>query len=241
MDNRSRTAGVRRRGLFDRLAGHYDRFNHLTSLGVDAWWRRQAMKGLPTGERVLDLGCGGGQMARLLERNFPLRVGMDPSFPMLKSATRNGPGFHRIQGSGECLPFEDETFDHVVSGFVLRNLSDLKGTLNETRRVLRDGGRCTLLDFFPPRSRWLRSFFSLYLGRIVPRIYHWITGQGGDARWLNDSIRGFVNVDEFRRIMGEAGFVSVRSRRLVFGLAWVIDAERPYSGKEMESPEGGLR
>ena len=49
--------------MFDRLARRYDLFNRLSSLGLDNLWRKEALKGVSEGMRVLDLGCGTGDLS----------------------------------------------------------------------------------------------------------------------------------------------------------------------------------
>ena len=49
--------------MFNNLAGRYDLFNHLTSMGLATHWRKKTLKSLEPGMRVLDLGCGTGDLA----------------------------------------------------------------------------------------------------------------------------------------------------------------------------------
>ena len=55
--------GVQIREMFDSLAPKYDVFNRVTSLGLDRGWRNKALKPIKEGMRVLDLGCGTGDLA----------------------------------------------------------------------------------------------------------------------------------------------------------------------------------
>ena len=48
--------------MFDRLAKRYDLFNHLVSMGLAGRWRKEALRPLREGMRVLDLGCGTGDL-----------------------------------------------------------------------------------------------------------------------------------------------------------------------------------
>ncbi|HDP94587.1 MAG TPA: methyltransferase domain-containing protein [Candidatus Aminicenantes bacterium] len=214
------------------MADHYDRFNHLSSLGLDAWWRYRSLQGLSLSGRILDLGSGGGQMSEGLAKQRAFCVGVDPSYAMLARGKRFGRAFLPIQAQGEALPFRDNTWDGVISGFVMRNLESLEKTIRECHRTLRPGGILMVLDFFPPRSRLLRAFFRIYLGRIVPWVYGKVTGLGRDAAWLNRSIDEFMSVSEFRKLVGACGFTIVRIRPLVFRIAWRMVAikEKVSSG-----------
>lgn len=202
------------------MADHYDRFNHLSSLGMDAWWRHRSLHGLSLHGRILDLGSGGGQMSEGLAKQQAFCVGVDPSYAMLATGKRLGRAFLPVQAQGEALPFRDNTWDGVISGFVMRNLENLEKTIRECHRTLRPGGYLMILDFFPPRSRLLRTFFRIYLGRIVPWVYGKVTGSGRDAEWLSRSIEEFMPVSEFQKLVSECGFTTVRIRPLVFRIAW---------------------
>ena len=104
------------------------------------------------GERVLDVGCGTGVVAR---QAAPLvgaagRVaGLDITPGMLAVARavseRQGLGIEWHEGRAEALPFADGSFDLVVSQFALMFFTDRRTALSEMRRVLsEDGGRVAI-------------------------------------------------------------------------------------------------
>ncbi|MDY0295735.1 MAG: class I SAM-dependent methyltransferase [Acidobacteriota bacterium] len=212
------------RGLFDRMAGRYDRFNSFSSLGMDRWWRYRAVKGVAVRGKILDLGSGGGQMAQCLKTAQAFCVGVDPAYAMLAEGRRRGRCFTPVQARGEFLPFRDNTWDGVISGFVMRNLDDIRRTITECFRTLRPGGTLVVLEFFPPRSRLLRAFFRVYLGRIVPRVFAGDLGQRRDIEWLSRSIGGFMSPGEFAKLVRECGFSRVEMRPLIFRIAWRLVA-----------------
>lgn len=214
----------RPQGLFGRMADHYDRFNHLSSLGMDAWWRYRSLQGLSLSGRILDLGSGGGQMSECLAKRSVFCVGIDPSCAMLCRGKHLGRAFVPVQARGEFLPFRDNTLDGVISGFVMRNLENLEKTIRECHRTMRPGGILMVLDFFPPRSRLLRAFFRIYLGRLVPWVYGRVTGSDRDAAWLSRSIEGFMSPVDFRKMLDGCGFSNVRMRPLLFRIAWRVVA-----------------
>jgi len=111
--------------------------------------------------RVLEIGVGTGQ-------SFPHYpeveeiVGIEPSEPMLRRARRRAADCGRevklVEGPAEQLPFEDGSFDTVISMTVLCSVDDPERSLQEIRRVLRSGGRFRFAEHVrsadPKKARW---------------------------------------------------------------------------------------
>ena len=93
--------------------------------------------------RVLDLGCGRGGVVELIWRDVRLAAGIDPDAPSL--AGHRAGGMPVLRGVGERLPFIDESFDLVVSLWVLEHLRKPLETFREVRRVLRPHGHFIFL------------------------------------------------------------------------------------------------
>lgn len=95
------------------------------------------------GQRVLDVACGTGVLARAAaERVGPAGevVGLDINKGMLAVARQKAPHIEWRHGPAEALPFEDNSFDTVVSQFALMFFEDRRAALKEMARVLRPGG-----------------------------------------------------------------------------------------------------
>jgi trans-aconitate methyltransferase len=91
------------------------------------------------GERILDLGCGDGQLSRRIAETGATVVGLDSS-PQMAAAAR-ALGIDVTVGSAEELPFEAGSFDAVFSNAVLHWVRNHDAMLNGVKRVLNPGGR----------------------------------------------------------------------------------------------------
>ncbi|HET6518336.1 MAG TPA: class I SAM-dependent methyltransferase [Geminicoccaceae bacterium] len=98
-----------------------------------------------TAGRVLEIGIGSGPNLPLYPRDTELVVGLDPSAELLARARREAAWTHfpvqLHRGSAEAIPFDDGSFDSVVSTWTLCSIPDAGAALAEVRRVLRPGGR----------------------------------------------------------------------------------------------------
>lgn len=97
--------------------------------------------------RVLDLGCGEGQIARRVSFDGAAVVGLDASGALLATARRRGGGPAYVRGAATALPFAADRFDAAVVCLVLEHLDDLEAVVAELARVLAPDGRlCIVLN-----------------------------------------------------------------------------------------------
>jgi SAM-dependent methyltransferase len=108
--------------------------------------------GIRTGSNVLDVGCGTGVLAREALRRVGQEgrvVGLDLNTGMLAVAARTEPNVEWRQGDAASLPFEDASFDVVVSQFALMYFPDRVASLREMWRTLAPGGRLAVASWAP--------------------------------------------------------------------------------------------
>lgn len=119
--------------------------------------------------RVLEIGAGTGVNLPYYGKGIESLVLTDPEPPMLRrlqrAADEHAPDAQVMQAPAEKLPFEDDSFDAVVSTLVLCGVDDQSRALREARRVLRPGGRLLFIEHvraddpalarFQDRMNWL--------------------------------------------------------------------------------------
>jgi ubiquinone/menaquinone biosynthesis C-methylase UbiE len=100
-----------------------------------------------TGERILDVGCGPGDLAREITSTSKARVwATDISEQMLAIAAEHPTTVELSRASVLCLPFAECSFDAITATQMLEFVADLGGALAELHRVLAPGGRLLILD-----------------------------------------------------------------------------------------------
>ncbi|MCU1364148.1 MAG: menaquinone biosynthesis methyltransferase [Acidimicrobiaceae bacterium] len=210
--------------MFDAIAPRYELVNGLMTLGLDTRWRRRAVADLRLARHsvVLDVATGTGDFARELERQRHRAVGTDLSYNMLHQA-RNVP--ERVQADASTLPFRGASFDGVTCGYALRNFTNLQTAFDEMARVLRPGGRLSLLEVAEPSGGLWRAGFRLWFRKVVPLIGALLSDR--DAyRYLPASTAYLPTAREITSMLNRAGFSSVNNRRVMGGLSQQFLATR---------------
>jgi demethylmenaquinone methyltransferase / 2-methoxy-6-polyprenyl-1,4-benzoquinol methylase len=188
---------------------------------------------LKSGERVLDVATGTGDLAFMEEAAVGPQgqvVGVDSCAPMLEVARRRQQGavdFH--EGDAMDLQFPDESFDVVTIGFGLRNVADRIQALREFRRVLRPGGRLMVLDFSTPTSKGLKALHDLLYFGVMPKLGRAVAWHRDAHHYTADSIRTWLSREDLSKAMLEAGFVDARYTSLSTGFATVHFGTRAAS------------
>lgn len=209
------------RAMFARVAPHYDLMNRLMTAGMDGSWRRELIQRaqLAPGNRVLDIGTGTGDITRDAMELCPscLTVAADYTFEMMYAGKQKGRAFAWNSADALRLPYADDTFDAVVSGFLLRNVADIDRALREQRRVLKQNGRWVALDTTRPEKNLFTPFIQFHLQTIIPMLGRLVTGHGGAYSYLTRSTANFLRAAELADRARNAGLCDVGFARRNFG------------------------
>lgn len=221
--------------MFARIAPGYDRMNRLLTMGMDRDWREFAAKAVapPSSGRALDIGTGTGDFLPILAAWMPdgIAVGVDFTMPMMLAgrakldAVRNRTAF--VGGDALHLPFPDQTFDAITSGFAMRNVADIAGAFREMWRTARPGCVVACLEVARPRNLLLRLGHRIYFEQVVPRLARALGADGTAYAYLPQSARVFPAPAALAHIMQDAGWCEVRYSLLGMGAVAVHTGVKP--------------
>ena len=224
-------------GMFDAIARRYDALNHLLSAGLDRRWRRRAVRSLRlTGrERLLDVCTGTGDVAIeavVATGRAADVVGIDFSSEMLKVAAAKISSASLLgrvrlaRGDATRLPLRDATVDAATVAFGIRNVVDPALACRELHRVLRSGGRLAILEFGAPRIPGVRTLYLWYFRYLLPLVGKAVSKHSDAYSYLPQSVMSFPAGEAFASMLRAAGFATVDSQPLSFGIVWLYTARK---------------
>jgi SAM-dependent methyltransferase len=149
---------------FDSIASVYD--GSLPAHVVEYYLRKRTafvLEHCPRGDG-LDVGCGTGVLAERLASAGYQMVGVDPSKGMLEILEARTPSVRPVQAPGTSLPFDDDSFELVITVAVMHHIADpdeVRQTLAEMVRVMKPSGRAVVWDHNPRNPYW---------GRLMARV-----------------------------------------------------------------------
>jgi demethylmenaquinone methyltransferase/2-methoxy-6-polyprenyl-1,4-benzoquinol methylase len=214
--------------MFTRIAPRYDLMNRIMTFGQDVRWRREVIQraNLPPVGWLLDLGAGTGDLAREAKRQHPgcnviaadftlemMRVGQEsrkdeniPAIPL-----------RWIAADALQLPFPTDNFDAVVSGFLLRNVTNIDCALSEQFRVLKAGGWAIALDTTRPPDNFLVPLLNFHLHQVIPTLGGMLARDKEAYTYLPETTAEFLSAEDLAARFVRTGFRQVGFRRLMFG------------------------
>jgi len=189
------------RKIYSRTAENYDKFWDFYS--VPSYSKTLARINLQEDSKVLDLGCGTGELLNILEDRFPSSdlTGIDLTEEMLAIAKQKlSSRVELLLGSVTNLPFDSESFDWVIMSNIIGHLSDKKTALLEAYRVLKNPGRIVITD-------WTRDFQSMNLVHFYTKL-------------INYSQYRSLKTVELENLLDECGFNHLYTERYKINWFW---------------------
>ncbi len=212
-------------GVFSNVAQKYDVMNDAMSGGMHRLWKDQFVRRVKpqANEDILDMAGGTGDIAFRMEKSGAnvtvsdinpemLAVGMD------RAVKKGLDTLVWSEQNAETLSFPDQHFDAYTIAFGIRNVTDIPAALKEAHRVLRYGGRFYCLEFSTVEWPGLAKIYDVYSDKLVPKLGKAIAGDEDSYRYLVESIRRFPDMQAFKTMIGDAGFVQTKVEPILGGL-----------------------
>lgn len=226
--------------VFSSVARKYDVMNDLMSFGIHRLWKRYAISltGVRSGQRVLDIAGGTGDLAKVFSREVGRSgrvVLSDINEAMLEvgrtrliNAGCNNVDF--VLANAETLePFADNSFDLVTISFGLRNVTDKDKALLAMHRVLKPGGRLLVLEFSKPVFEPLSKAYDLYSFTALPLMGKLVANDAESYQYLAESIRMHPDQQTLKAMMENTGFVNCDYHNLTGGIVAVHRGFKAHS------------
>jgi demethylmenaquinone methyltransferase / 2-methoxy-6-polyprenyl-1,4-benzoquinol methylase len=219
------------RQLFARIADRYDLITVLLSYGQDRRWKKRLIEAAQPASaaepdvKALDLATGTGDIALALARGGANVFALDITPRMIELArTKSADAPHSsnvvrfLVGDMMALPFPNQAFDLVTTGYGLRNVPNLALAIAEIHRVLKPGGQLLSLDFNRPSNALVRGAYLAYLN-VVGAVLGWLLHRDPDTyRYIPASIRQYPGAEKLVEIMRLRGFGRAGYQRVLGGL-----------------------
>jgi demethylmenaquinone methyltransferase/2-methoxy-6-polyprenyl-1,4-benzoquinol methylase len=224
--------------MFDVISHKYDLLNKVLSFGIDRWWRYRLGYYLPPSKTpltVLDIATGTGDVGLSLLKHHRKKIktviGVDLAKDMLSRAEqkikkKKVADMIVTVGDATSLPITSESIEATTMAFGIRNVPDVPKAISEMHRVLKPNGRALIMEFSLPSFFLLRWGYLAYFRCVLPAIGGIISGNKKAYTYLNKSVEAFPAGKEFESLMINAGFSSVKSFRLTFGVVSIYQGDK---------------
>ena len=222
--------------MFDSIASKYDQLNGVLSLGIDGYWRREALGILKKyrHNNILDVATGTGDFAILAHKI--LKPEAITAIDISEGMMAVGEEKVRERGLQDVITFDrqdcanltlnDNTFDAVISSFGVRNFEDIDKSFKEVLRVLRPGGVFMFVELTRPEKSPLKELYNTYTEHVMPFLSDLFATEEKAYNYLPSSIEAFPQGREMMLILKKNGFRRIRLRRLTLGITTMYIAEK---------------
>ncbi len=228
--------------LFDRCSSNYRWWSAISSFGFTFIWRRQCVNRLPSKLNddaiAVDLMAGTGEVWPYLLHRLPSLgtiTAIDISHRMHLEAVEklHGPYADKIthlEANALQTDLPSEYADLVVSTFGLKTFDTDQQTIlaKQIERILKPGGRFSLIEASDPKGWVLRPVYRFYLDQILPKIERFFLKGANDFSMIGTYTRNYQSSAHMADALRDAG-LSVTLQKHFFGCATSVAGKKPTS------------
>ncbi len=211
--------------VFSSVSNRYDLMNDLMSVGFHRYWKKFAVDScrLRENNMVLDLAGGTGDLTKLIvakvgqENVFTSDININMLHQGRVNLIDKGINVPMVLCDAESIPFSPGTFDCVIVGFGIRNMTDKEKALHEIYRVLKWGGQAVVLEF---SDVWqpIKKIYDAYSFKVLPYLGSKIAKDRDSYQYLAESIRMHPSKKDFSKIFKRVGFSVLDVSSLSLGI-----------------------
>lgn len=202
--------------IFNEISEYYDKTNNFISFFTHYIIKYLAVRELniKPHSMVLDICCGTGDFTKIIKKLSPKShvIGADFAQNMLKHAKIKNPNGVFILADCLQLPFKDNEFNYVTSGFGLRNINNRSRAISEIYRILNHSGKFMHLDF--GKHNFIGNIFDF----IVPVITKILKINTEHYKYLLNSRQDFPEPEELIKEFENCGFKFIKRIDYLFGV-----------------------
>ena len=216
--------------MFNSIYKEYDLINNLITFGLHKNWKKQIVdisKSLNP-KRILDVATGTADIAVALTKikNCEI-IGMDLSSNMLEIGQKKIKELHLHKnvklelGDVENLKYDSNFFDVVTIGYGVRNFENLKKSLDEIHRVLKENGTLIILETSVPTNCIIKIAYNIFT-KIYVRLIGRVFSKNYKAySYLQQSAYNFPHGKEFIKILKNSNFINPSQDIKLFGASTI--------------------
>ncbi len=221
--------------MFDSISKEYDFINNLITFGFHKKWKKEIIEIVKKikPKKILDLATGTADIAIQLSSIENCKIiAVDPSTKMLKIGHRkiqklnSNKNILLEEGNSENLKYGKKTFDAVTIGYGVRNFTNLKKSLNETYRVLKNDGLLIILETSLPTNPLMSFFYNIHTKLYVRLIGMIFSNNSNAYKYLQSSAKTFPHGEAFKKILIDLNFKDVRFEIKLFGASTIYVAKK---------------
>ena len=221
--------------MFNSIYKEYDFINNLITFGLHKTWKKEIVtisKSLGP-RRILDVATGTADIAIALTKipNCEI-IGMDLSSNMLKFGDKKIKELDLNEvvkleiGDVGNLKYDSNFFDIVTVGYGVRNFENLKKSLHEIHRVLKENGTLIILETSVPTNFIIKIVYKIFT-KIYVRLIGKVFSKNYEAySYLQQSASNFPHGNDFINILKNSNFISPSQIIKLFGASTIYIAKK---------------